>query len=101
MACGLVAAAPWGFWTVASVWFPWDSPLLHSGVVTVVPAVVLLGFLCSGGPLDVYGLDLLCICPGSRGVGLWLLTLTIAYFYGESLYAHVDSGVNRYTNVLY
>ncbi|KAK5598649.1 hypothetical protein CRENBAI_006618 [Crenichthys baileyi] len=30
-------------------------------------AVVLLGFLCSGGSLDVYDLDLLRICPGSRG----------------------------------
>ncbi|MED6277528.1 hypothetical protein CHARACLAT_014349 [Characodon lateralis] len=43
---GLVAAAPWGFCTVAAGWFPWDSPLLFSGGVAVVPAVVLLGFLC-------------------------------------------------------
>ncbi|MEQ2160290.1 hypothetical protein GOODEAATRI_032078 [Goodea atripinnis] len=32
------------------------SPALLWGVV-VVPGVVLLGFLCSGGPLDVCGLD--------------------------------------------
>ncbi|MEQ2282103.1 hypothetical protein AMECASPLE_037082 [Ameca splendens] len=32
------------------------------------------------GPLDVYGSDLLHICPRSRGAGLWLLTLPVAYF---------------------
>ncbi|MEQ2229043.1 hypothetical protein ILYODFUR_014834 [Ilyodon furcidens] len=54
-------------------------------------AVVLLGFLCSGGPSDAYGSDLLRICPGSRGAGLWLLTLNIAYFYGETLYTQARS----------
>ncbi|MEQ2303176.1 hypothetical protein AMECASPLE_013970 [Ameca splendens] len=55
-ACGLITPAPWGFCTVAARWFPWDSPLLFSGGVVVVLAVVLLGFLHSGGPLDVCGL---------------------------------------------
>ncbi|MEQ2178557.1 hypothetical protein GOODEAATRI_015299 [Goodea atripinnis] len=76
----------------------------------VVPPMVLLEFLCSGGPLDVYGMDLLRICPRSRGAGLWLLTLAIAYLYGETCihkrthtqtHRCLDSGVNRYTNVLY
>ncbi|MED6252081.1 hypothetical protein ATANTOWER_006763 [Ataeniobius toweri] len=53
--------------------------------VAIVPAVVLLGFLCSGGPLDVSGSHLLRICPASKGAGLGLLTLAIAYFYGETL----------------
>ncbi|MEQ2257479.1 hypothetical protein ILYODFUR_035293 [Ilyodon furcidens] len=84
----------------ASGWFPWDSPLLFSGEAAVVPAVVLLGFLSSGGSLDVCGSDLLRICPGSRGAGLWLLTLTIAYLYGETLYtqalSHSDPQVFRF-----
>ncbi|MEQ2282002.1 hypothetical protein AMECASPLE_036048 [Ameca splendens] len=83
------------------------SPALLWGVAVVL---VPLGFLCFGGPLDVYGSDLFRICPGSRGAGLWLLTLTIAYFYGKTLYtqarSHSDpqvlnSGVNKYTNFLY
>ncbi|MEQ2283182.1 hypothetical protein AMECASPLE_008618 [Ameca splendens] len=36
-------------------------------------------------PLDVCGLDLLRIFPGSRGAGQWLLTLTFAYLYGETM----------------
>ncbi|MED6283880.1 hypothetical protein CHARACLAT_013573 [Characodon lateralis] len=75
------------------------SPVLLWGVA-VVPAVVLMGFLCSGGPLDGYGSDLLHICPGSRGAGLWLLTLAIAYFYGETLHtqtcSHSDPQVFRF-----
>ncbi|MED6247576.1 hypothetical protein ATANTOWER_008373 [Ataeniobius toweri] len=49
------------------LWFSWGSCAL-------------------GGPLDVWGSVLLRICPGSRGAGLWLLTLAIAFFYGETLY---------------
>ncbi|MED6267830.1 hypothetical protein CHARACLAT_016042 [Characodon lateralis] len=64
-ACGLIAAAPWGFCTVAAGWLPWDSPLLSSGGVVVVQAVVLLGFLCFGRPLDVCGSDLLSVHPGT------------------------------------
>ncbi|MEQ2225436.1 hypothetical protein ILYODFUR_017390 [Ilyodon furcidens] len=64
---GRLPAAPWGFCTVAAGWFPWDSPLLFSGGVAVVPAVVLLGFLCFGGPLDVCGSDLLSVRPGTMG----------------------------------
>ncbi|MED6275702.1 hypothetical protein CHARACLAT_029097 [Characodon lateralis] len=70
-------------WAVG--WFPRNSPLLFFGGVAIVPVIILLGFLCSGGPLDVYGSDLLHICPRSSGAGLWLLTLTIAYFYGKTL----------------
>ncbi|MEQ2187335.1 hypothetical protein GOODEAATRI_003670 [Goodea atripinnis] len=66
-ACGLIAAAPWGFCSVAAGWFPWDSPLLFSGGVAVVPPVVLLGFLYFGGPLDVCGSDLLSVRPGTMG----------------------------------
>ncbi|MED6255868.1 hypothetical protein ATANTOWER_016154 [Ataeniobius toweri] len=70
---------------------PVTLPLLFSGGVAVVLAVVLLGFLCSGGPLDICGSDILHICPRSRGAGLWVLILAIAYFYGETLYTQVCS----------
>ncbi|MEQ2296641.1 hypothetical protein AMECASPLE_026716 [Ameca splendens] len=49
------------------------------------------GSLCTVGPLDIYGSDLLRICPRSRGAGLWLLTLAITYFYGETLYTQARS----------
>ncbi|MEQ2305002.1 hypothetical protein AMECASPLE_033025 [Ameca splendens] len=86
-----VLCLPWGGWrvvlgmerlafcTVAAGWFHWDSPLLFSGSgVAVVAVMVPLGFLCSGGPLEVYGLDLLRIFPRFRGACLWLLTHAIA-----------------------
>ncbi|MEQ2229277.1 hypothetical protein ILYODFUR_017294 [Ilyodon furcidens] len=79
---------------------PGTLPCSSLGGVAVVPAVLLLGFLCSGGPLDVCGLDLLLICPRSRVVGLWLLTLNLAYFYGETVYtqarSHSDPQVFRF-----
>ncbi|MED6244786.1 hypothetical protein ATANTOWER_024191 [Ataeniobius toweri] len=46
------------------------TPFSSLGGVAVVPAMVLLGFLCSGGPLDVYGSDLIRICPEYRGAAL-------------------------------
>ncbi|MEQ2287300.1 hypothetical protein AMECASPLE_010944 [Ameca splendens] len=65
----------------------------------------LLGFLCSGGPLHVYGSDLLHLCPGSRGAGLWLLTLAYANVYGETLYtqerSHSDPQVLTNTQIFY
>ncbi|MEQ2244130.1 hypothetical protein ILYODFUR_014022 [Ilyodon furcidens] len=67
IACGLVTAAPWGFCTVAAGWFSSGSPLLFSGWFVVVTAVVLLGFLCPGGPLVVCGSDLFRVCLWSRG----------------------------------
>ncbi|MEQ2234725.1 hypothetical protein ILYODFUR_034398 [Ilyodon furcidens] len=88
-------------WGWLCVWFPCCSPVLFPGVLAVVLAVVLPGFPCSGGWLRS-----LCLSR-MQGVGLWLLTLAIAYFYGETLYTHtytrrcLDSGVNRYTDVLY
>ncbi|MEQ2182077.1 hypothetical protein GOODEAATRI_018333 [Goodea atripinnis] len=73
----------------------WVVPMgLSSGGVAVVPLVVLLGFLYSERPLDVFGLDLLCVCLRSRGAGLWDLTLAMAYFYGETLYTQMRSHSN-------
>ncbi|MEQ2238543.1 hypothetical protein ILYODFUR_034110 [Ilyodon furcidens] len=108
---GLWAHRSMGLQTVAAGWFPWGSPLLFSGGVAVGLALVLPGFPCCGGPLDVCGLDLLRVSLRSRGAGLWLLTLAIAYLFMEKPYlqerAHtythrcLDSGLNRYTDVLH
>ncbi|MED6240281.1 hypothetical protein ATANTOWER_018628 [Ataeniobius toweri] len=101
-------------WLLARAWTPGLCRASTWGVICLwVHGWICPGVdscLCSGGPLDVYGSDLLRICPRFRGTGLWLLTLTIAYLHGETLlnkHAHtqthrcLDSGVNRYTNVLY
>ncbi|MED6285976.1 hypothetical protein CHARACLAT_001058 [Characodon lateralis] len=86
----------------AALWLLGGSlaTLLCSSLGGLVPAVVLVGFLCSGGPLDVCGSDLLRICPGSRGAGLWLLTLATANFYGQTLCtqarSHSDPQVFRF-----
>ncbi|MEQ2159713.1 hypothetical protein GOODEAATRI_025912 [Goodea atripinnis] len=55
---------------VASALWMLGSPLLLSGGVVVVPTVVLPKFLCSGGPLDVCGLDLVHVSLGSSGASL-------------------------------
>ncbi|MED6256596.1 hypothetical protein ATANTOWER_030060 [Ataeniobius toweri] len=91
-----------------SVWFRWDSPLLVSGGFAVVPAVVLLGFLCSESPLDVCGSDVLHICPGSRGQ-VCGSSHSLLHIFMEKPCIHkrahtqthrcLDSGVNRYTNL--
>ncbi|MEQ2312003.1 hypothetical protein AMECASPLE_026439 [Ameca splendens] len=90
-ACGLFTASLGDFRNGLLGGSPVTLPLLFSGGVAVVLAVVLLGFLCSGGPLDICGSDILHICPRSRGAGLWVLTLVIPYFYGETLYTQVCS----------
>ncbi|MED6242378.1 hypothetical protein ATANTOWER_003856 [Ataeniobius toweri] len=44
--------------------------------------MALLGFLCSGAPLDVYGSDLLRICPGGQDYvlsGLWAPEITARF----------------------
>ncbi|MED6252826.1 hypothetical protein ATANTOWER_017651 [Ataeniobius toweri] len=105
----------WGLFPLTSaLWLLGGSPgILPSssgGGVKVVPAVDLPGFLCSGGPLDVCGSDLLCICPGSRGRVCGSLHSLLHIFMEKPCMhkrAHtqthrcLDSGVNRYTNVLY
>ncbi|MEQ2297891.1 hypothetical protein AMECASPLE_039424 [Ameca splendens] len=60
---GRLPAGPVG----SSLRLPEASALLFSAGVAVVPAVVLLGFLCFGGPLDVCGSDLLSVRPGTMG----------------------------------
>ncbi len=55
-ACGLAATAPWGVYTVAvgGPTFGLSSALFWVEAA-VVPAVVLLGVPCPGGPPDVWG----------------------------------------------
>ncbi|MEQ2285666.1 hypothetical protein AMECASPLE_034276, partial [Ameca splendens] len=75
LGCGWLPVGPVG----SSLRLPGASPLslldgspgtLHCSSlegVAVVPAVVLLGFLCFGGPSDVCGSDLLSVHPGTMG----------------------------------
>ncbi len=58
-ACGLAATAPWGVYTVAVGGHTFGlSSALFWMEAAVVPAVVLLGVPCPGGPPDVWGPDL-------------------------------------------
>ncbi|MEQ2219950.1 hypothetical protein ILYODFUR_000374 [Ilyodon furcidens] len=124
-------SGPWSMWICSGkdgcrrdLWARRCSSLglLHCGC-WVVPLGLSPALLCWESPgdgypgapvlwglLDVYGSDLLRTCPRSRGAGPWLLTLNIAYFYRETCihkcaYTQIprclDSGVNRYINVLY
>ncbi|MEQ2198453.1 hypothetical protein XENOCAPTIV_013116 [Xenoophorus captivus] len=84
----LVNVSPWAVIAVAVMWcvclvLVWGRGFLceHGA-----PAVILLGSCSVAGPLDVCCLDFLRVCLRSRGAGLWLFTLAIAYFYGETLY---------------
>ncbi|MED6243891.1 hypothetical protein ATANTOWER_029376 [Ataeniobius toweri] len=93
-ACGLVAAASWGFCTVAASWLPWGSPLLLSGGFVIVPAVVHTGFTCLGGLW--MSVARISVCGSSH--------ILLHYIHKcAHTYTHrcLDSGVNRYTDVLY
>ncbi|MEQ2227828.1 hypothetical protein ILYODFUR_002383 [Ilyodon furcidens] len=91
--------------TVAAGCFPWDSPLLLSGGVTVVLAVVLLGFLCFGGLWMSVARISSVSGPGGRVCGF---SHSLLHIFMEKPYMHMrahtqthrclDSGVNRYTN---
>ncbi|MED6262531.1 hypothetical protein ATANTOWER_021187 [Ataeniobius toweri] len=60
--CSSVGLLHCGSWVVPL----WLSSVLLWGFA-IIPAVVLPGSPCSGGPLDICGSDLLHVCPGSRG----------------------------------
>ncbi len=51
----------------------------------VVPAVVLLGVPCPGGPPDVWGPDLFHACFMPCGMGLLFPTHTIKHLHGGTL----------------
>ncbi len=85
-ACGLAATAPWGVYTVAVGGHTFGlSSALFWVEATVVPAVVLLGVPCPGGPPDVWGLDLFHACFMPCGMGLLLTTHTIKHLHGGTL----------------
>ncbi len=85
-ACGLAATAPWGVYTVAvgGPAFGLSSALFWVEAA-VVPAVVLLGVPCPGGPPDVWGPDLFHACFMPCGMGLLFPTHTIKHLHGGTL----------------
>ncbi len=82
----LAATAPWGAYTVA-VGGPAFGLLLCPFWVeaAVVPAVVLLGVPCPGGPPDVWGPGLFRACFMPCGMGLLFPTHTIKRLHGGTL----------------
>ncbi len=85
-ACGLAATAPWGVYTVAvgGPTFGLSSALFWVEAA-VVPAVVLLGVPCPGGPPDVWGPGLFHACFMPCGMGLLFPTHTIKTFTWRNL----------------
>ncbi len=85
-ACGLAATAPWGAYTVAvgGPAFGLSSALFWVEAA-VVPAVVLLGVPCPGGPPDVWGPGLFRACFMPCGMGLLFPTHTIKHLHGGTL----------------
>ncbi len=80
------ATAPWGVCTVAVGGQPSGSPSALFWVeAAVVPAVVLLGVPCPGGPPDVWGPDLFHACFMPCGMGLLFPTHTIKHLHGGTL----------------
>ncbi len=63
----------------------------------VVPAVVLLGVPCPGGPPDVWGLDLFHACFMPCGMGLLFPTHTLLNIYMEEPYEHKRAHTHRCT----
>ncbi len=97
-ACGLAATAPWGVYTVAvgGPTFGLSSALFWVEAA-VVPAVVLLGVPCPGGPPDVWGPGLLHACFIPCGMGLLFPTHTIKHLHGGTLWTQARSHTQVYT----
>ncbi len=91
-ACGLAATAPWGVYTVAvgGPTFGLSSALFWVEAA-VVPAVVLLGVPCPGGPPDVWGPGLFHACFMPCGMGLLFPTHTIKHLHGGTLWTQARS----------
>ncbi|MED6246887.1 hypothetical protein ATANTOWER_025573 [Ataeniobius toweri] len=91
-ACRLVTAAPWGFCSVAAGWFPWGSPLVFSGWGLSVAHISSLSVLGPGW--------LVC---GSSHLLLHIFMEKPCIHKRAHTQTHscLDSGVNRYTDVLY
>ncbi len=97
-ACGLAATAPWGVYTVAvgGPTFGLSSALFWVEAA-VVPAVVLLGVPCPGGPPDVWGPGLFHACFMPCGMGLLFPTHTIKHLHGGTLWTQARSHTQVYT----
>ncbi len=97
-ACGLAATAPWGVYTVAVGGHTFGlSSALFWVEAAVVPAVVLLGVPCPGGPPDVWGPDLFHACFMPCGMGLLFPTHTIKHLHGGTLWTQARSHTQVYT----
>ncbi len=96
-ACGLAATAPWGVYTVAvgGPTFGLSSALFWVEAA-VVPAVVLLGVPCPGGPPDVWGPGL--SMPSSCLAGWGCCSPhTLLNIYMEEPYEHKRAHTHRCT----
>ncbi|MED6247055.1 hypothetical protein ATANTOWER_028936 [Ataeniobius toweri] len=101
-------ARRWGICTVAAGWFPWDFPLLFSGGVAVFRQWFSWGSCALGGLwMSVAGISSVSVPgPGGQVCGSSHSLLHI-FMEKPCIYKHpqthrcLDSGVNRYTNVLY
>ncbi len=97
-ACGLAAMAPWGVYTVAVGGHAFGlSSALFWVEAAVVPAVVLLGVPCPGGPPDDWGPDLFHACFMPCGMGLLFPTHTIKHLHGGTLWTQARSHTQVYT----
>ncbi len=97
-ACGLAATAPWGAYTVACRRSRLRALLCPFWVeAAVVPAVVLLGVPCPGGPPDVWGPGLFRACFMPCGMGLLFPTHTIKRLHGGTLWTQARSHTQVYT----
>ncbi len=97
-ACGLAATAPWGVYTVAVGGHTFGlSSALFWVEAAVVPAVVLMGVPCPGGPPDVWGPDLFHACFMPCGMGLLFPTHTIKHYMEEPYETQARSHTQVYT----
>ncbi len=88
----------WGVYTVAVGGHTFGlSSALFWVEAAVVPAVVLLGVPCPGGPPDVWGPDLFHACFMPCGDGAVFPTHTIKHLHGGTLWTQARSHTQVYT----
>ncbi len=96
-ACGLAATAPWGVYTVAVGGHTFGlSSALFWVEAAVVPAVVLLGVPCPGGPRMFGARIFSCLLHALRGWGC-CSPHTLLNIYMEEPYEHKRDHTHRCT----